>query len=123
MGTVLVGGKFNMLHPGHVHFLKFARRHGDRLVVVLAHDSRNDREYRRSVRDRKALVEQLRLVDRVVAGDQDDFMKVVRKEKPSVVVLGYDQELPEALGKGLVSAGVRIIRCRKFGDYRSRKLV
>ncbi len=122
MKTVLVGGKFNMLHPGHVHFLKFARKQGNRLVIVLAHDSRNDRKYRRGVRERKVMLEHVRIVDKVIAGDRNDFMKVVRKEKPSVVVLGYDQKVPDGLDKKLHSLGIKIVRCRKFGNYGSRNM-
>lgn len=117
MKTVLAGGKFNMLHPGHIHFLKFARKRGDRLVIVLAHDSRNDRKYRRKMKERKVMLEQVRLVDKVVTGDRNDFMKVVRKEKPSVIVLGYDQKLPIDR-KNL--RGIKVVRCRRYGNYRSR---
>jgi cytidyltransferase-like protein len=122
MKIVLTGGKFNMLHPGHIYLLKFARRHGDRLVVVLAHDSRNKRNYAQNAKRRKEMLEQLRLVDKVVIGQRDDFMKVVRKEKPNVIVLGYDQRIPGGNKKLLEKMGIRIVRCRRFGKYKSRKM-
>ena len=120
MKTVLTGGKFNMIHPGHLHLLKFARRRGDRLVVVLAHDSRNTRDYAQKARHRKAVLEQLRLVDKVVIGHRDDFMKVVKMEKPSVIVLGYDHSIPGRNEKKVRDMGIKIVRCRRFGRYKTR---
>lgn len=37
--TVLVSGNFNILHPGHLRLLKFAKECGDRLTVVVMSDS------------------------------------------------------------------------------------
>ena len=39
MKTVFVSGRFNVLHPGHVRLLQFARECGDRLVVGVEPDS------------------------------------------------------------------------------------
>ena len=119
MKTVLTGGKFNMVHPGHIYLLKFARRHGDRLVVVIAHDSRNAKNYAQEARHRKAVLEQLRIVDKVVIGHGSDFMKVVRREKPSVIVLGYDQNVPGNYENELKEIGIKIVRCRRFGNYKT----
>ena len=35
---IVIAGTFDILHPGHVYFLKEARKHGDSLVVVIARD-------------------------------------------------------------------------------------
>lgn len=118
MKTVLTGGKFNKIHPGHIYLLKFARKHGDRLVVVLAHDSRNNREYAERAKHRKLVLDHVKLVDKVVHGHSKDFMKVVVREKPNVIVLGYDQSLPVSEDK-IRKLGIRIVRCKKFKDYRS----
>ena len=37
-GTVFVSGTFNVLHPGHLRLLKFAKDSGDRLVVGVLSD-------------------------------------------------------------------------------------
>ena len=36
--TVFVSGNFNVLHPGHVRLLRFARECGERLIVVVYSD-------------------------------------------------------------------------------------
>lgn len=37
-GTVLVGGCFDVLHPGHLEFLKLSKSKGNNLVVLLESD-------------------------------------------------------------------------------------
>ncbi|MFM8546916.1 MAG: adenylyltransferase/cytidyltransferase family protein, partial [Betaproteobacteria bacterium] len=39
MKTVFVSGRFNLLHPGHVRLLQFARECGDRLIVGVEPES------------------------------------------------------------------------------------
>ncbi len=122
---VLAGGAFNILHPGHIFFLEKAKKLGDRLVVVVASDKK--------VRSRKNLLESaeyraerigvLSFVDKVVIGDDDDMMKIVREEKPDVIALGYDQDAEE-IRKLLYSEGLfcRIVRIQKLKGYSTKKI-
>jgi FAD synthetase len=92
---VLVAGTFDFLHPGHIDFLSQAKRRGSSLVVVVSRDSnarmiKGKRPYF-SQSERLALVSALSLVDKAVLGDAVDFFTVIRKERPDVIVLGYDQ--------------------------------
>ena len=48
MKKVLVGGVFNIIHPGHMHFLKKAKEFGDFLIVVIARDE--------TVKDKKEIL-------------------------------------------------------------------
>jgi FAD synthetase len=114
MKKVLAGGTFNIVHPGHIFFLKKAKEMGNYLVVVVA----NDRTVRRSkgfltmpAEGRKMVIENLRIVDKAVIGDEKDFMKVVRKEKPSIIALGYDQEIKD-LEKQIENLGIKIVRIK-----------
>jgi FAD synthetase len=118
MKTVLTGGKFNAIHEGHLRLLKKARSLGDRLVVVLAHDTNNKRSYALPAEKRKKRLEETDLVDEVVIGDPEDYAKIVRKIKPSVIVLGYDQELPP----GVVPGGIKVVRLGRHGDYSTNKM-
>ena len=120
---VLVGGVFNVVHPGHVWFLKKAKSYGDRLIVIVAHDAtvRRNKEYLLfPANERKKVLESLSFVDKVIVGDRNDMFKIVRKEKPDIIVLGYDQ----ALDKEKLDKKIRLIRLkRKYRDYSTRKLL
>ncbi len=94
--VVLVGGCFDLLHFGHISFLKEAKSHGDWLVVLLESDESVKRMKGESrpihtQAQRKEMLETLTCVDEVVAlppmhGDRD-YYEMVRKIKPSVVAV------------------------------------
>lgn len=115
--VVLTGGKFNHIHPGHVRLLKRCRSLGY-LIVVLAHDSRNKKPYAVPVRQRKKNLEKLKMADRVVVGSPASFAGVVRRYRPDIIVLGYDQKLPDReTQKTVREMGIRVVRCRRFRNY------
>jgi len=131
MGTVLAFGTFDILHPGHLSYLKQAKELGERLVVVVATDSNvqklkgekpvNDEEHR------KELVEALSIVDEALVGFEDDMIKSVEKVNPEVVALGYDQfGDEEKLRKIFEERGIKaqIKRMKPFKEelYKSSKI-
>ncbi|MBI5229103.1 FAD synthase [Candidatus Micrarchaeota archaeon] len=97
MKKVLVFGSFDILHPGHLAFFKSAKRFGNSLVVVVARDSSIKRLKGRkpylNERERLEMVSALRIVDKAILGDKKDFHKPIEREKPDVIVLGYDQKV------------------------------
>lgn len=100
---VMVFGVFDGLHPGHEAFLKQARKVG-RLIAVVARDSSVKRlkghlpGRREAVRART--LDKAGIAYRVVLGDRKEGeYKVLRRHKPDVIVLGYDQK---ALAKDIL---------------------
>jgi glycerol-3-phosphate cytidylyltransferase-like family protein len=65
------------------------------LIVVLAHDRHNNRPYAVASEERKNAVEKLGIADEVVVGDPESFAGVLLKYRPDIILLGYDQELPD----------------------------
>ena len=118
---VLTGGKFNCIHPGHVWLLKKAKKLG-KLIVVLAHDMHNKREYAASAKQRKKQLELLGIADKIVVGSPTSFVAVVKKYKPNVIVLGYDQKLPPGTEEYIKKNKIAIVKFRKHGSYATRKL-
>ncbi len=113
MIKVLCGGRFNFLHEGHEYFLRKSKECGDYLIVVIAHDAHNlKRETRKEMEQRKQQIERLGTADKVLIGDSEDFFKVVLKEKPQVIALGWDQSLPFAEDK-LKQLGIKVVRIEK----------
>jgi len=130
MKKVLVGGTFNIIHPGHLLFLKKAKEKGNYLVVVVANDKTVLREKGFLVMHaeaRKKVLEGLRIVDKAVIGDEKDFFKVVRKEKPDIIALGYDQRMDEKkLGSKLKNLGLecKVVRINsKLEGYKTEKAI
>ncbi len=130
MKRVLVGGAFNIIHPGHIFFLKKAKSLGDFLIVVVANDKNvlKSKGYLLfSAEERKMILENLKIVDKVVIGDKSDFLKVVKKEKPDIIALGYDQKINEKdLREKLKTMKIscEIVRIKeKFGNYSTKKFL
>lgn len=75
MNIVLVTGGFDPLHSGHIEYFKAARELGDKLVVGLNSDAwltRKKGQPFMSWTDRAAIVENLSMVDEVIAFNDDD---------------------------------------------------
>lgn len=93
--TVLVFGSFDILHPGHLAFLRAAKKYGDRLIVVVNRDLTYRKEKGRapvfSERERLAIVQSLRDVSRAVLGDRPGSWTAIRRLRPDIIGVGYDQ--------------------------------
>lgn len=94
--VVLVGGVFDLIHPGHIRTLLGARSHGDVLIVVIARTSTalKIKKYRRIYHDenlRSELVSSLVFVDLAVIGSERSLYDTVEFIKPDIIALGYDQ--------------------------------
>ncbi len=101
MIRVLATGVFDILHPGHVHFLTEARKLGDELVVVVARDSVAERMKRLPFipeNIRVAMVGALKPVDRAILGVEGNIYDILTEVRPDIVALGYDQQFnPEEI--------------------------
>ena len=117
---VMVGGVFDLLHLGHIHYFQEAKRHGDWLVVVVARDSTAIRMKHIPITPedmRVELLRALRVVDEAILGDTEDMYKIVEKIRPAVITLGYDQvHQEENIKRELEKRGLEaeVIRLSKF---------
>jgi D-beta-D-heptose 7-phosphate kinase/D-beta-D-heptose 1-phosphate adenosyltransferase len=79
MITVFVNGTFDILHPGHIQLLNYAKSLGDRLIVAIDSDSRI-KKLKGSNRpinpeqDRWFMLTNLKAVNEVVIFDSDDVL-------------------------------------------------
>ncbi len=97
MKTVMAQGTFDILHPGHIHYLEEAAEHGDRLVVVVARDSRvqDKKDLHFNEQERQRMLSALEVVDNAVLGSEGDIYSTVAKVDPDTIVLGHDQHHDE----------------------------
>ena len=96
MTTVFVNGTFDILHPGHVQLLEYARALGDRLLVAIDSD-RRVRELKGPGRpffsqtDRKFMLERLKCVEHVWIFDSDQELEhMIQLSEPDIMVKGSD---------------------------------
>jgi len=90
---------FELLHPGHLMFLREARKLGERLVVIVARDSTaasRKEHFFVPESQRLEVVKSLEMVDDAVLGDEDDMFRPVERLRPDVIALGFDQDFDEA---------------------------
>ena len=117
---VICGVGFNRIHEGHKFFLREAKKLGDELIVMISHDNLNRRKNGKKAVPalrRKKVVEALGIADKVFVGDSKDRVKIIRKEMPDIIALGYDQSMPEL--KDMERIKITIIgkkRCDWPGD-------
>ena len=120
MRRVLVAGTFEILHPGHIAYLREAWSMG-RVVAVVARDSNAERiKGRRIVVPEAQRLEVLRSVEYVheaLLGYEDDMLRIVEEVRPDVILLGPNQPFDEAeLAERLRRRGVEaeVLRARVF---------
>ena len=97
---VLIGGVFDIVHPGHIHTLKDAKSQGDILIVVVARSSTalKINKHRKIYHDeylRRELVSSIRYVDYAIIGREGTLYDTVEFVKPDIIALGYDQKHTE----------------------------
>ena len=113
--TVFTNGCFDILHIGHVRYLKESARFGDILIIGLNSDSSVKRlkgESRpiNNESDRAELLSELGFVDYVVVFDEDTPQNLLDEIKPDVYTKGADytlDTLPEA--KIVLKNGGRVV--------------
>lgn len=122
MDRVVAQGTFDLLHPGHLHYLREAAEMGDQLHVIVARKENVTHKQPPLLENRQRLemVGALDPVDEAHLGHRDDIFVPIRRISPDIIALGYDQhhdedDLAEALAKRNIDCEVR--RTSKYEPY------
>lgn len=93
MTRVMAQGTFDILHPGHLHYLRESKKLGDELFVVIGRDSRMSKKKNLVMHEnaRRQVVEGLKVVDEAVLGSEESIFETVNRIDPDVITLGHDQ--------------------------------
>ncbi len=118
--VVFTNGCFDILHRGHVEYLKRSKAEGDVLVVGLNSDSSVRRlkgESRPVVceDDRAYILAALGIVDYVVVFEEDTPYELIKRVRPDILTKGADYEGKEVVGSDIAGT-VKLIQ---FVDGRS----
>ncbi len=114
--VVLANGCFDLLHVGHLRYLRAARALGDVLFVGLNGDAAVARLKGRGrplmpIEERAEILEALRPVDHVVVFDDDTADTLVARLRPDVHAKGTDytsESVPEAASVRAIGGRVAI---------------
>ena len=80
------------------------------MVVVLSSDAHNRKPNAVPAKLRRERMQALNIADDVIIGDPDGFAGTLRRVTPDILVLGYDQRLPDAETEAAVRAlGVEVV--------------
>jgi FAD synthetase len=128
---VLVGGCFDILHFGHVHFLKEARKKGDFLVILLESDE-NTKKLKganrpiHSQKQRREILTSLNFVDKVISlpvmKSDEDYKKMVMKIKPDVIAITTGDGIKDKKLEYAKEIGAKLIEIKKTADFSSTRL-
>jgi len=114
--VVFTNGVFDLLHPGHVRYLRRARGLGDALIVAINSDAsvRANKGEGRPITpaaERAEILAALDCVDGVVVFDEDTPLEIISALQPDVLVKGADWAEHAIVGREIVEArGGRVVR-------------
>ena len=91
MKKVFVSGAFNVLHPGHLRLLKFAKDHGDKLIIGVLSDKLAGSSAHVPQQLRFESIKNNKLVDEVIL-IKESLITTIRKVKPNIIVKGKEHE-------------------------------
>ena len=116
---VFTNGCFDILHAGHVSYLKTAKNYGDILILGLNSDAsvrrlKGESRPINSEKDRALIMSALRFVDYVVIFDEDTPYELIKQIIPNVLVKGGDYKPSEVVGKDIVEENGGRVEIIKF---------
>ncbi|MEA3347360.1 MAG: D-glycero-beta-D-manno-heptose 1-phosphate adenylyltransferase [Candidatus Auribacterota bacterium] len=100
-------GCFDIIHVGHIRYLKKASECGDCLLVGLNSDSsvakiKGSGRPLVSQDERKEILEAFECVDEVIIFDESTPFELIKAVKPDVIVKGGDWKAEDIIGKDIV---------------------
>jgi len=126
---VFTNGCFDILHPGHLHYLYKAKSYGDILIVATNSDSSIKRlkGFKRPVNDfefRSTMLSYLNFVDLIIEFDSDTPLELIQKVSPSVLVKGADYSKSQVVGADFVkSNGGQIVLIEFLQGFSTTEII
>ncbi len=126
---VFTNGCFDLLHLGHIQYLKEAKSLGDILIIGLNNDTsvKKIKGPNRPIKDensRKSILECFSFVDHVILFEENTPFELIKKIKPDVLVKGGDYQLDQIVGAKLVEDNGGKVMALSFEEgYSSTALI
>ncbi|WP_022854408.1 bifunctional D-glycero-beta-D-manno-heptose-7-phosphate kinase/D-glycero-beta-D-manno-heptose 1-phosphate adenylyltransferase HldE [Thermodesulfatator atlanticus] len=120
---VFTNGCFDILHRGHIEYLREAKTFGDILIVGFNSDNSikkikgKDRPINKQ-EDRAELLASLEFVDYVVIFDEETPYNLIKNIKPDVLVKGGDYRIEEVVGREFAKETVLVSFIKDYSTTR-----
>ena len=127
--VVFTNGCFDLLHLGHVNYLREAKKKGDILVVAVNSDAsiRRIKGKNRPIIDEKnriGVVSALQNVDYVVLFKEDTPLEMIKSLRPDILVKGADWDKKDIVGRDFVlSYGGKVMTIKLSKDYSTTEII
>jgi D-glycero-beta-D-manno-heptose 1-phosphate adenylyltransferase len=127
--SVFTNGVFDLVHPGHIRYLREARALGDALIVAVNSDrsvraNKGDARPITPEHERAEVLLALASVDAVVIFDEPTPHQIIGRIQPDVLVKGADWGPTEIIGRDIVEArGGRVVRIELAPGFSTTGLV
>lgn len=126
---VMTNGCFDILHPGHVAYLKEAAALGNKLIVAVNDDLsvkrlKGDSRPINPLEHRMEMLAAIDGVDWVVAFSEDTPERIITKMLPDILVKGGDYKVEEIAGFNAVTNNGGDVKILQFKDgYSTTKII
>ncbi len=122
--TVFTNGCFDILHVGHVRYLRESSKYGDILIVGLNSDIsvkkiKGDSRPINNENDRAEILAELECVDFVVIFDEESPSKLIDELKPDIYTKGADYSLETLPERDIVLKNNIEVKFIKFVEGKS----
>jgi len=127
--VVFTNGCFDLIHKGHLDYLKKSKSFGDVLIVAVNGDSsvRKVKGKGRPIlhqKDRAEIIAALEPVDYVFIFNEETPLRVINMLKPDILVKGADYELREIVGaREMKSWGGQVKRVKLTQGRGTREII
>lgn len=121
---VFTNGCFDLLHVGHVRYLKQAKALGSILVVGVNSDAsvkklKGPQRPLQNEKDRAEILASLAAVDYVIIFDQETPLELIQQIRPDVLTKGGDWSVEQIVGSDFVLSQGGEVRSLQFVEERS----
>ena len=128
--VVFTNGVFDILHPGHIRYLRDARALGDLLIVGINSDrsaralgKAPDRPINTEA-ERAEVLSALTAVDAVVVFDEETPHEIITLIQPDILVKGADWGENAIVGRDVVEArGGKVVRIPIAEGYSTTEII
>lgn len=126
---VFTNGCFDIIHKGHITYLKQAKELGDFLVIGLNSDKsvkklKGESRPVNKEEDREYVLENLKPVDAVVIFEDETPYNLIDAIKPDILVKGGDWSVDKIVGSDIVIAnGGKVLSLGYVDNYSTTSII